>query len=74
MHIENLRTWTNDFMQEYSKSLRNYCSELNIFLLVSRTKTYDNIQATTRRLGPIKRCLFNMALSAKARDVEEHRV
>ncbi|CAF4515790.1 unnamed protein product [Rotaria socialis] len=35
---------------------------------------YDNIQATTRRLGPIKRCLFNMALSAKARDVEEHRV
>ncbi|CAM4768493.1 unnamed protein product [Rotaria magnacalcarata] len=37
-------------------------------------RMYDNIQATSRRLGPIKRCLFNMALSAKSRDVEEHRV
>ena len=35
---------------------------------------YDNIQATIRQLNPLTRCLFDMALNAKSRDVEEHLV
>jgi len=37
-------------------------------------RMYDNIQSTIRQLSPLKRFLFNMALSAKARDVDSHRV
>ncbi|CAF1508780.1 unnamed protein product [Adineta ricciae] len=37
-------------------------------------RMYDNIQATIRQLSPLKRHLFNMALSAKAREVEQHQV
>jgi len=37
-------------------------------------RMYDNIQATIRQLSPMKRFLFNMALSAKSRDVNQHRV
>lgn len=37
-------------------------------------RMYDNIQATIRQLSPLKRLLFNMALSAKSRDVDGHRV
>jgi len=37
-------------------------------------RMYDNIQATIRQLSPLKRYLFGMALSAKGRDVDKHRV
>ncbi|CAF1204257.1 unnamed protein product [Adineta ricciae] len=37
-------------------------------------RMYDNIQTTIRQLSPLKRHLFNMALSAKAREVEQHQV
>ncbi|CAF0885929.1 unnamed protein product [Rotaria sp. Silwood1] len=37
-------------------------------------RMYDNIQATIRQLSPLKRFLFNMALSAKGRDIDQHRV
>lgn len=37
-------------------------------------RMYDNIQATIRQLSPLKRYLFNMALSAKGHDVDKHRV
>jgi len=37
-------------------------------------RMYDNIQATIRQLSPLKRYLFNMALSAKGNDVDTHRV
>lgn len=35
---------------------------------------YDNIQATIAGLSPIKRALFNMAVSSKGREVAKHRV
>ncbi|CAF1488004.1 unnamed protein product [Adineta ricciae] len=37
-------------------------------------RMYDNIQATIRQLSPLKRVLFQMALSAKGNDVDKHRV
>ncbi|UJR15018.1 hypothetical protein I4U23_001995 [Adineta vaga] len=37
-------------------------------------RMYDNIQATIRQLSPLKRYLFQMALSAKGNDVDKHRV
>ncbi len=35
---------------------------------------YDNIQSTISQLTPFKRYLFNMALSAKASEIEQHQV
>ncbi|CAF0726603.1 unnamed protein product [Adineta steineri] len=37
-------------------------------------RMYDNIQATILQLTPFKRYLFNMALSAKAHEVDQHRI
>ncbi|CAF3251373.1 unnamed protein product [Rotaria sp. Silwood2] len=37
-------------------------------------RMYDNIQSTIRQLNPIKRFLFNQALSAKSDDVDKHRI
>ncbi|CAF0972895.1 unnamed protein product [Rotaria sordida] len=37
-------------------------------------RMYDNIQSTIRQLNPVKRFLFNQALSAKADDVDNHRI
>lgn len=37
-------------------------------------RMYDNIQATIRQLSPFKRYLFEMALSAKANEIDKHRV
>ncbi|CAF1223687.1 unnamed protein product [Rotaria sordida] len=37
-------------------------------------RMYDNIQTTIRQLSPFKRYLFDMALSAKGRDIDNHRV
>jgi long-chain acyl-CoA synthetase len=59
---------TSTFESNGKKSLHKKNSKLFFFL------QYDNIQATIRQLSPLKRYLFNMALSAKGRDVDHHRV
>ncbi len=35
---------------------------------------YDNIQSTICQLNPLKRYLFNMALSVKSQEIEKHQV
>jgi long-chain acyl-CoA synthetase len=44
------------------------------FFLFHSFLKYDNIQSTICQLNPLKRYLFNMALSAKAQEVNKHLV